>query len=494
MRSTFGNIFTPFSRLTKVDDVPKYTFPRDFAKDTSIQKILDAIANPGPGAGGVYVVSGRAGTGKSTLVKYLQQELKKVKTIVVAPTNLAAVNIGGSTIHRTFQLPHGILNKKNLKEKGILSNSRQRAVLENVQRIIIDEASMVRCDILDAINFRLQAVRNNTKPFGGVQIIMVGDPLQLPPVSNRETDSILAQMGYETKYFFSSHTLRDLPAYIFTLEKVWRQKSENFAQILSDIRINRKSTLQNQIDILNKTCHRAHREGRIPVLLVPTNGQADSYNEAELENHIKTNIIPDEKIFASTAITSGTYALDKDDRRKPKDPAPFVLKAAPGCRVILNRTLNQELYSGRIGTFIKDDVVIDNNGNQKKIVIVKFDGKNEEIALYKETWRDIKYTFDIENQSIKEESLGDFEQYPLNLAYALTIHKSQGMTLEDVRLDLGNGAFEYGQTYVALSRVTSMEGLSLAKPLSRTDIKCDQDLLSLLIKAKDTPKYEIRKA
>lgn len=483
MTTTFGNLFQPKKTLVKTP-VSAPDLPKNYLDDPSIATLVEAISNPGPQWGGVYFVSGRAGTGKSTFVRYLQH-LKDINTIVVAPTNLAAINIQGATLHKTFELPIGIVNKERLLSKPM----KRKGVLANVERIIIDEASMVRCDILDGVHWRLQEIKQNDLPFGGVQIIMIGDPLQLPPVATNEAEDILAALGYETKYVFSSKALRNLPAHIYTIDKVWRQQNLDFVSILSDIRVNNHRTLDKQLHILNKNCWRPHRDDHVPVLLVPTNKQATAHNRTGLLKHIQTTGRTLKDVLSFSAQTTGSFAQDS----ATKDPAPRQLKLVPGCRVMLTKNLTTKLYNGRMGTFLKKDTRKDKHGKTQIYLLVQFDKADRPTRVYQNIWQDITYTWSASEQKIREEHKGTFEQYPLNLAYALTIHKSQGMTLSDVRVDTGQGAFEYGQIYVALSRATSMEGLSLQNALTPEDIRTDPDLLELLLRANHTPHYNITK-
>lgn len=488
MTVTFGNLFTPSSKLEPEQEKETVTFPEGYLDDPAIATIIRAISTPGPRFGGVYVISGRAGTGKSTFVRYLQS-LEDIKTIVVAPTNLAAVNIDGATIHKTFELPFGIIDSSKLFERPL----RQKKVLANIQRIIIDEASMVRCDILDAIDARLKEVKNSRDPFGGVQIILIGDPLQLPPVATPETEKVLAALGYETKYFFSSHSIRDLPANIYTIDKVWRQQSLDFVDILSDIRIHNRRTIDDKLRTLNAACVRSHRANHTPVLLVPTNDKAQHYNRENLRAHMNENGYTNKDILAFAASVQGSFETGDSKRQSPKEPAQRSLKLVPGCRVMLNKNLkNHELYNGRLGKFFSIEKET-RNGRIRQYLLVHFDGMKHPTRVHKATWKDIKYSWNAKTGRVEEDTKGTFTQFPVSLAYAITIHKSQGMTLSDVRLDTATGAFEYGQTYVALSRATSMQGLSLVNPLTTRDIKTDPDLLELLMRARRTPHYNILK-
>jgi len=412
------------------------TFPAGYAKDPEVAPILKAIKDTSD----PIFVTGKAGTGKSTLVKYIRDCGDFPNTVVLAPTGIAAINITGQTIHSFFRLPFGIVSPASLNEKS--SNTLWR----KVDTIIIDEVSMVRADIIDGINFILKRERSGQKPFGGVKLIFIGDFHQLPPVVKTEDKHILEQMGYASQFAYHAKIFEGMNLKKFTLEKVHRQSEVKFLNILSDLR--QSANLGAALEALNKACCREHRPETTPLILTGTNAAASDYND---------------KGLSQTDASSRTYIgkiTNKFDKEKP--PAPYELKVKVGARVMaLKNDVKKQWVNGSLGTIkkVSDDCVS-----------VLFDHSGETSEMKPNKWENVKYEWDEKTKQVISVVTGSYEQIPLTLAWAVTIHKAQGLTLDDVRVDLGGGAFASGQAYVALSRARTLDGLSLAAPLKARDI------------------------
>lgn len=398
----------------------------------------------------IVFVTGGAGTGKSTLIQYIQGAIAKRKALV-APTGVAALNIGGTTIHSFFLLPPHAITKHDVKKV------RDRRLYEKLEFLIIDEISMVRADVLDGVDafLRLNG-KNPQEPFGGVQLLLVGDLFQLPPVVNEEERKALGE--YKTPYFFSSKALKDSSFVPVELKKIYRQRDQSFSDLLNQIRV--ATNLELALQAVNSSCYNPMGGVERSITLTSTNYAADQINERNLKT------LPGEiKTFKGEA--SGKFTL-KDTRL----PSPLNLQLKVGARVMF--TKNDEgrarrWINGTLGTvkeFSEDSIMVEIPSGEK----------NEVFQVGKTKWESYKYEYNVGQDRIIPYAVGDYVQYPLMLAWAVTIHKGQGKTLENVLVDLGTGAFASGQVYVALSRCRNLKDISLARPINVSDVKCDEQI------------------
>lgn len=399
----------------------------------------------------VVIITGRAGTGKSTLVRDLARNGGS-RQVVLAPTGVAALNVEGQTIHSFFRLPPHIVSPED-----ILPIPGRTQLFRNLDRIIIDEMSMVRADLLDAIDVSLQVNRANRLPFGGVKIILIGDLLQLPPVVPPQEAEILANRGYETPYIVSAKVLQHLRVRFVELPTVYRQDDEEFIRILAHLRTG--SEIEEVVNSVNERCFGPHRQPVTPVFLTATNARADSHNQRRLSS------LPG-PISSYTGTLQGNFNLKED-----RFPAPVHLELKAGARVVLVKNDSGKRWvNGSLGTVARTG---------QDSVWVRLDGKDGEFEVKIENWERIEYRWNQTANRIAPEVVGSYSQIPLKAAWAMTIHKAQGLTLENVRVDLGDGAFASGQAYVALSRVRSQKGLSLASRLTAADVRVDSTLLAV---------------
>ena len=390
-------------------------------------------------------LTGKAGTVKTTFLRTLKEQSNKC-SIIVAPTGVAAINAGGVTIHSFFQLPFSpFIPNTNIKNKFDYSKEK-RKIIRTLDLLIIDEISMVRADILDAIDSVLRRFREPQKPFGGVQLLMIGDLQQLTPVVTPEEEELLHNY-YETPYFFSSKALRNINYVTIELTHVYRQQNKTFITLLNNIREGKVS--EDDLQLLNKRYNPNFRpkEGSDYIRLTTHNRMAESYNEEQLRNLSAT-------AFTFTAKTEGNFP----DYNFPTD---FNLTLKVGAQVMFIRNdANGRYYNGRIGhvTYV----------NNEKIQ-VRCPGEEDVFEVEAETWENTKYTINEKTKQIEAEIQGTFKQYPLRLAWAITIHKSQGLTFEHAIID-AQASFASGQVYVALSRCKTLDGLVLASPISNNAI------------------------
>ncbi len=404
----------------------------------------------------VYL-TGKAGTGKTTFLHKLK-EVSPKRMVVVAPTGVAAINAGGVTIHSFFQLPFGPLLPGRLEEKGKEGtdsrvrkfNKRKINLIRSLDLLVIDEISMVRADLLDGIDTVLRQYKNKTLPFGGVQMLMIGDLQQLPPVIKEDEWAFLKQY-YETGFFFSSKAFNQSKAVTIELKHIYRQQDDAFIKILNEIRD----------DKLSPESVRKLNERYIPgfspekddgyIILTTHNATANRINEEQLKK-VKT------PLHTFEAEVSGQFP-------EYSYPADQFLSLKEGAQVMFiknDSSPEKRYYNGKIGVVTQ----IDENG-----IYVKSKDEEYPILVDHERWENIKYTIDDSTREIAEEVSGIFLQYPLRLSWAITIHKSQGLTFEKAVID-ANAAFAHGQTYVALSRCKTLEGLILRSSISSDSIIC----------------------
>lgn len=361
---------------------------------------------------------------------------------------IAALNIEGTTIHSFFRFPPRLVIDEDIKK------IHDRKLIRKIDLLIIDEISMVRSEIIDAIDKFLRLNRDNEEFFGGVQLLLVGDLFQLPPVLNRKEWKALQMKGYESSYFFSAKVLNKCAMVSKELTKIFRQSDEYFINLLNQIRIaeNIENSALKQINL--RVIPPGNMENSI-ITLVSTNNTADFINNRELEK-LKSPV----KTFIGEV--SGKFALKEE-----KLPSPINLALKIGAQVMFTKNDERKRWvNGTIGR------VVDFEDNYIRVEI-SVNNLPQTYDVLHAKWESFKYEYDDEKDRIIPVSTGYYVQYPLMLAWAITIHKSQGKTLDKVRIDLGHGAFEYGQVYVALSRCRSLNDIYLSKPIRLQDIKCD---------------------
>ena len=402
-------------------------------------------------------LTGKAGTGKTTFLKYLQQNCSK-NIIVAAPTGVAAINAGGVTLHSLFQLPfHPFLPTENNRMellKNIRYNKQRVNLLRKMELLVIDEISMVRCDTLDAIDSILKSVRRNyTTPFGGVQVLFIGDLYQLPPVAKNDEWNILKEY-YPSVFFFDSKAVNEEPPLLIELNKIYRQKEESFVELLNKVRNNQLN--QEDYEKLNNRFTPGFQPSSEEkyITLTSHNNQADGINQVKL---LKLNT----PSYTFHAKIEGDFP----ENIYPAE-ADLLLKEGTQVMFIKNDVVSKKYYNGKIGvvkTLEKDKIIITCDG--------------EEIEVKKETWENTRYTLNRTDEKLEQELLGRFEQYPLRLAWAITIHKSQGLTFEKVLIDAAS-SFSSGQVYVALSRCTSFDGIVLLSKIPSSAIYSNEHVVT----------------
>ncbi len=392
-------------------------------------------------------ITGKAGTGKSILLQYFKQNTSKT-IIVTAPTGVAALNVGGQTIHSLFRIKPGFVETEKLN-----LNSRTALILRNIDAVVIDEISMVRADLMDGIDHMLRLARSNNYPFGGVQMIMFGDLYQLPPVvEDRGLQQYFAHNhgGY---YFFNAHAWREKLPDVHELTKIFRQDDDSFKDILNAIRIGEFNS--NNLEILNaRVTNKLPEDGVIT--LVTTNSLVRDINFRKL-----AQLEGDSKEYIASIM---------GDLEESYFPTEEVLIFKKGAQVMFLKNDREKRWVN--GTIGKIDSLSDDE------VKVNIDGIVYSVP--KETWTKIRYTYDIETRKVKEEVISSFTQFPLRLAWAITIHKSQGQTYGSVAVNMGEGAFAHGQTYVALSRCKTLEGIYLKREILSQDIIVDPLIVSFM--------------
>ena len=400
-------------------------------------------------------VTGRAGTGKTTLLRYVAESSQK-NTVVVAPTGIAAINAGGVTIHSFFKLPFAPFIPSVIEAKKLIAGQKMRAefrsVIRSVDMIIIDEVSMLRADILDAIDVVLRHYRNSKLPFGGVQMVFFGDMYQLPPVCVNDEWFILKDY-YTTPYFFSAKVFEKQEFVCLELDKIFRQRDEDFVEILNQVRNNNisKENFNRLNDRYNPDFDLENNQD--VVVLTTHNAVSDDINESRL-------IDIDSKTFIFDAAIKGDFP----EYLYPVEQQ-IVLKKGARVMFTANDHINPErlYYNGKMGTVVELE---DNN------VYVTCDGEDDPIQVNYETWENNTFSYNRKENSVDVKTIGTFTQLPLRLAWAITIHKSQGLTFQKVAIDAAN-SFTSGQVYVALSRCTSLDGIVLLSPINSNSIMVD---------------------
>jgi len=422
------------------------SIPRTLSQEFS--DILDELENSRSN----FFITGRAGTGKSTLLQLFKRTTKK-NVVTLAPTGLAALNVKGQTIHSFFGFPPKMISPEEIRKR------KNHWFYKKVDTIIIDEISMVRADMLDAINRMLQINRDSNDSFGGVQMIFFGDLFQLPPVIASTYERELLNQRYASPYFFSSDAfIADEDFVTIELNTVYRQEEKRFVRLLDNIRM--RSFDADDLEELNVAAERVADPEKLAITLCTTNAIANAKNMEELRK-----LTTEERCYngkVGGAFNPRLYPTDLS-LRLHIDAQVMVVKNDPQKRFV-NGTL------GKVLELHQEHVLIDTRGN----------GHREDlIEIHPMEWEILKYRVDEKNPiKFKTETIGTFTQLPLKLAWAITIHKSQGKTFENVVIDLGKGAFDYGQTYVALSRCKTLDGIVLQRPLRPRDIFVDERINS----------------
>ena len=434
-------------------------------------------------------LTGRAGTGKTTFLRHIKEHTNK-NTIILAPTGVAAINAGGVTMHSFFQLPIGAF--RPVRQRGfslspadgtdletllrnLRFNKEKRKLIEQLELMIIDEVSMLRADMLDAMDGILRHYRKKyNEPFGGVQVLYIGDLYQLPPVVKDEEWYWLKEF-YSSMFFFDALVLKEAKPLCIELDTIYRQTDEKFITVLNNIRNNIAS--EDDLRMLNKYYDPSFfpdpEEGFI--ILTSHNAKADRINTSALQ-----------KLNSETHSFEGKVEGDFNENALPAERT-LTLKAGAQIMFIRNdKGENRRYYNGKIGII---------NRIKKGEIYVKFPGDDDEMLVEKETWRNIRYKYNEGADKIEEEELGSYKQYPIRLAWAVTIHKSQGLTFEKAIIDAGH-SFAPGQVYVALSRLTSLSGLVLASEITPAAIQTDNRITAFTSTAlpPSTLQFELQKA
>ena len=400
-------------------------------------------------------LTGKAGTGKSTFLRHIAATTKK-KHVILAPTGIAAINAGGATLHSFFKLPfHPLLpndsrySARNIRDT-LKYNAEKRRLLREIELIIIDEISMVRADVIDFIDRVLRIYSHNMRePFGGKQLLLVGDVYQLEPVV-KEEDRQLLQPFYPSAFFFSAKVFQQMQLVSIELTKVYRQSDPTFINILDHIRTSQVASAD--LDKLNQRVGTAleKEDSQLAITLSTRKDTVDYINEKRLE-----------ELPGSPTLFRGAIEGDFPESSLPT-PQELILKA--GAQILFIRNDKEKRWvNGTLGTIIgfSDD-------GDGIIYVRKEDGTDCDVE--QELWENVKYTFNEKEQKVEGQTIGTYTQFPLRLAWAITVHKSQGLTFNKVKIDFTGGVFAGGQTYVALSRCTSLDGISLKEPIHLKDI------------------------
>lgn len=401
-------------------------------------------------------ITGKAGAGKSTLLDYASKNSRK-NMVIVAPTGVAALNVHGQTIHRFFAFPINVTPEKIANYEV---TPRAKRIYKQLQTLVIDEVSMLRADIFDCIDTFLRLYGpDSDKAFGGVQLVLVGDLYQLPPVITNQEAPYFANR-YTSPYFFSAEAFRHISLEVIDLSKIYRQKDGEFIELLSRIR-NNSATAQD-LQTLNRRIEKATDNQDFRITLTTTNQMAEALNRQKLE------ALPG-RAYKSQAVVDGNF-------QNEYFPTAEVLELKEGAQVMfLNNDRKGRWVNGSLGKiegikFTEDKV---------RYLLVRLHDNARQVEVFPYSWEIYRYT--LAGKEIISDLAGSFTQFPLRLAWAVTIHKSQGQTFDDVCIDIGRGTFAAGQLYVALSRCTSLQGLHLRAPLSARNIMCDERIGEFMI-------------
>ena len=437
--------------------------PVDFVPDSQNKEFQDALKLVQYTRQSLFL-TGKAGTGKSTFLRYICKNTKK-KHIVLAPTGIAAINAGGCTMHSFFKLPFHLMlpDDPNMSlQRGRIHEffkytKPHRKLLEELELVIIDEISMVRADLIDAIDRILRVYSHNLRePFGGKQLLLVGDVFQLEPVVKGDEREILNRF-YPTPYFFSARVFQQIDLISIELQKVYRQTDQRFINVLDHIRNGTAGATDLQLLNTRYGTSIARSEDDMYITLATRRDNVDYINERKLAE------LPGDPVTFPGEVTG--------DFPESSLPTSKELQLKPGAQIIFIRNdFDHRWVNGTIGTVSGFDP------KEDTLYVRTDDGK--ECDVKQESWHNIRYTYNEEKHQIEEEVLGVFKQFPIRLAWAITVHKSQGLTFSRAVIDFTGGVFAGGQTYVALSRCTSLGGIQLKKPINRTDIFIRPEIVS----------------
>lgn len=419
--------------------------PTDIFKDNEIaMEVWNLIENTDQS----LFLTGKAGTGKSTLISSILQETKK-NYAIVAPTGIAAKNVDGKTINSLFQLPPTIVKPHSPEFESIVYNLSKLKFFNELKILIVDEVSMIHSYTIDCIDKILRRVRKSNKPFGGVQVIFVGDLYQLPPVVKGNTLEVLGG-DWESEFFFDAKCLKEMPYKILELQKCYRQRDETFMFLLDAIRD--KSITREELDLMNQIFEKNKGKPKENEIIL-------TFNNIDAEETNRKNL--SELPGAGKAYVGESAEIYDFSRYQ----APRNLRLKEGAQVMfVKNNSSLRYYNGTIG------IVKEMNTNS--IVVTKEDGVDVEVT--RDEWVEFEYGYDEETGKVTKKEIGLYVQFPLKLAWAVTVHKSQGLTFQNIHLNTGNGGFETGQVYTALSRCTSLEGVSLERPMFMSDIKVSE--------------------
>ena len=415
------------------------------AFDDTLRDILELLEDDSQHF--IYL-TGAAGTGKTTLIERVKDECL-LKKMVVAPTGVAALNIGGSTINSAFRI--GFDTFPVIQES---KDPRFKKLLKNLELLIIDEISMVRAPMLDAISETLQIHRNSSKPFGGIHVLACGDLFQLPPVVKENEESAIFER-YGSVYFFSADNFQAIekPLFFELVSSFRQQDDQEFYNLLNNVRLGKN--LESSINMINKTCHNPEFDTESSLIITSRKYRAEQIN--------------DEMLSRIDGPTTAAKSKEQGELNENDLPAPRELRVKEDAKVMFIKNDPEGRWvNGTIG------VVIDCSDKNKKVIKVKV-GK-EVFKVKREEWNKVRYVYDEYNDEMEEEVVSSFKQFPLKLGWAVTIHKAQGLTLDSCSVDLGEGAFATGQAYVALSRCKTLDSLNLYRELKVQDALVDPDI------------------
>lgn len=428
--------------LSKIDNEISTTnsVPDNFELTDEAKKAYELILSQTP----VTFITGRAGTGKTTFIQYLRN-VYKGNLVVLAPTGMTAINIKGQTIHSFFRFP-----PRTFEDDEISNNYNK--IIDQINMIIIDEVSMVQSDLIDHIDFALRKWKKNQVAFGGVQLVLVGDCFQLSPWIKFGAEKKRFEIKYKSQWFFDAYALQNIEFEPVNFTKIFRQKDPDFIRVLNRLRINRYT--DNDIQYINDICFNNKKIDQEQIILTTINEHADNLNKIELDK-INSEI----RKYNAKKVNMITDEITKT--------IPECLELKVGAKVVITKNINggvngslaivKEMYDDRVKIEVCDT---------KKIVVCTF-----------EKWEQFEYEWDEINKKISSHKIGEYSQIPLRLGWAITIHKSQGLTFNSIKIDLTKGVFAPGQTYVALSRCKTLNKISLVKKLVNKDIIVEQRII-----------------